>query len=74
MLATGPTIDAATLQLGAPAGRPGYRPAEAAKISAALAATGWNVAETARALDIPRPTFYRKLRRYGLLRPKGHEG
>jgi serine/threonine-protein kinase PknK len=60
----------------APAGVPraearprGGTPAEAARFRTVLLATGWNVCEAARALEIPRATFYRKLRRYGLERP-----
>jgi transcriptional regulator with PAS, ATPase and Fis domain len=47
----------------------GHRPAEAAGMREALVATGWNVAEAARALQIPRVTFYRKMRRYGIEPP-----
>jgi serine/threonine-protein kinase PknK len=47
----------------------GGAPHEAVRFRAVLEATGWNVCEAARTLEIPRATFYRKLRRYGLDRP-----
>jgi transcriptional regulator with GAF, ATPase, and Fis domain len=47
----------------------GGTPAEAARFRTVLEATGWNVCEAARALEMPRATFYRKLRRYRLERP-----
>ena len=36
----------------------------------ALKVSGWNVSEAARSLAIPRPTFYRKLKQFGLKRPE----
>jgi transcriptional regulator of acetoin/glycerol metabolism len=59
------TVD---LGIGRAAGA-GRRPAEAVQIAAVLEKAGWNVAKAARQLGIPRPTFYRKLRRYRLVRP-----
>ncbi len=41
---------------------------EMQQIADALAEHRWNVALVARALGIPRPSLYRKLRRYGLVR------
>jgi transcriptional regulator with GAF, ATPase, and Fis domain len=41
---------------------------EMQRIADALASHRWNVALVARELGIPRPTLYRKLRRYGLVR------
>jgi transcriptional regulator with GAF, ATPase, and Fis domain/serine/threonine protein kinase/lipopolysaccharide biosynthesis regulator YciM len=45
-----------------------YARREMQQIADALAAHRWNVALVARALGIPRPSLYRKLRRYGLVR------
>jgi serine/threonine-protein kinase PknK len=39
---------------------------EAQRIADALAANRYNVAKVSRLLGIPRPTLYRKLRRYGI--------
>jgi serine/threonine-protein kinase PknK len=78
LLADGDVIREADLALeGAPLGLPrrpelrprGGTPAESARFRTVLEATGWNVCEAARALAMPRATFYRKLRRYGLERP-----
>ncbi len=41
---------------------------EMQQIADALAEHRWNVALVSRALGIPRPSLYRKLRRYGLVR------
>jgi transcriptional regulator with GAF, ATPase, and Fis domain len=43
---------------------------EMQQIADTLAEHRWNVAHVARVLDIPRPTLYRKLKRYGLVRGK----
>jgi serine/threonine-protein kinase PknK len=48
--------------------RSGFREREAERIAEALSAHRWNVAKVARLLGIPRPTLYRKLRRYALVR------
>ena len=57
---------------GAPAmegmDRAAFEEQEAERIAEALAANRWNVAKVSRLLAIPRPTLYRKLRRYGLNR------
>jgi DNA-binding NtrC family response regulator len=37
-----------------------------------LARTGGNVKKAAQILSVHRPTFYRKLKRFGLLGPRGH--
>ena len=42
--------------------------AERAFIEAKLKEHGWNVAETARALQMPRSNLYKKIERYGLSR------
>ena len=72
LLAEGKGISAADLGLdvedAATKPRRGFRPQEATRMRSALVATGWNVAEAARALDIPRASFYRKLKRYGIER------
>jgi serine/threonine-protein kinase PknK len=70
LLGDGVMLEVRDLGLGAPAsssGR-GFRPGEAARILAALEQNGWNVADAARALSIPRASFYRKLKRYRLER------
>src|SRR5262249_10959623 len=41
-------------------------------ISQTLARTGGNVKKAAQILRVHRPTFYRKLKRFGLLGPRGH--
>jgi DNA-binding NtrC family response regulator len=41
-------------------------------IAQTLARTGGNVKKAAQILRVHRPTFYRKLRRFGLLEPRGH--
>ncbi len=43
-----------------------FSAAEREQILAALRTSGWNRAEAARLLGIPRRTFYRKLERYGI--------
>jgi transcriptional regulator with GAF, ATPase, and Fis domain/tetratricopeptide (TPR) repeat protein len=43
-----------------------YREDEAAAMAAALRKARWSVSQAARALGIPRATFYRKMQRYGL--------
>ncbi|MFI5209450.1 MAG: helix-turn-helix domain-containing protein, partial [Gemmatimonadales bacterium] len=42
--------------------------AERSFIEAKLKEHGWNVAETARALQMPRSNLYKKIERYGLSR------
>ena len=37
-------------------------------LEAKLKEHGWNVSETARALDMPRSNLYKKIERYGLVR------
>jgi len=44
-----------------------HRSLERTKILAALEANGWNRARAARALGVPRRTFYRRLREYRIL-------
>ncbi|MFT5358665.1 MAG: serine/threonine-protein kinase PknK [Polyangiales bacterium] len=44
-----------------------FKGAEKQKILAALEGNGWNRAKAARALDIPRRTFYRRLKEHGIL-------
>ncbi|XYI00294.1 sigma 54-interacting transcriptional regulator [Sorangium sp. So ce1128] len=74
VLAPGPEIGAADIQLPAAAPAPrgrsraDYRGAEEERIRAALELSRWNVCEVSRSLGIPRTTLYRKLARYGLLR------
>ncbi|WP_437648816.1 sigma 54-interacting transcriptional regulator [Sorangium sp. So ce362] len=74
VLAPGPEIGPADLQLPAAAPAPrsrsraDYRGAEAERIRAALDLARWNVCEVSRSLGIPRTTLYRKLARHGLLR------
>ena len=48
--------------------REAFEQQEMQQIADALAAHRWNVAQVARVLGIPRPTLYRKLKRYGLVR------
>ncbi len=45
--------------------------AERAFLEAKLRAHDWNVAETARAIDMPRSNLYKKLERHGLAREQG---
>lgn len=45
--------------------------AERAFLEAKLKAHDWNVAETARAIDMPRSNLYKKLERHGLAREPG---
>lgn len=44
-----------------------FKGAEKQKILEALEGNGWNRAKAARALDIPRRTFYRRLKEHGIL-------
>ena len=63
--------DIALPEVSAPANaitREEYGRREMQQIADALAEHRWNVALVARALGIPRPSLYRKLRRYGLVR------
>ena len=41
------------------------------ELEAKLKAHDWNVAETARAIDMPRSNLYKKLERHGLAREPG---
>jgi transcriptional regulator of acetoin/glycerol metabolism len=41
-------------------------------IAQTLARTGGNIKKAAQILRVHRPTFYRKLRRFGLLGSQGH--
>jgi DNA-binding NtrC family response regulator len=43
-----------------------FEHAEAERIAQALASNRWNVSKVSRLLDIPRPTLYRKIQKYGL--------
>jgi len=52
------------------AGREGYESGEAARMVAVLRSCRWNVSKAARTMGIPRPTFYRKMKRYGVSRSK----
>jgi transcriptional regulator with GAF, ATPase, and Fis domain/tetratricopeptide (TPR) repeat protein len=54
--------------------RPATADDERALMLAALERTGWNAALAARDLGMPRATFYRRLDRYGIQRPRGPEG
>ena len=45
--------------------------AERAFLTAKLRQHNWNVAETARAIDMPRSNLYKKLERHGLAREQG---
>ncbi|HEY8079498.1 MAG TPA: sigma 54-interacting transcriptional regulator, partial [Labilithrix sp.] len=45
----------------------GYRDAEKDKILAALARCNWNRVQAAKMIGIPRRTFYRRLKEYGIL-------
>jgi len=68
MLVEGPTIDADLLRL--PTRTPGdWTPIEEAErklIEDGLRANGGNMQATAKALDVPRNTLYRKVKKYGL--------
>ncbi len=78
LLAETSTLGAEDLQLpGAaraeqPQDRADYQRDEAARMATMLRSCGWNVSEAARSMGIARPTFYRKMKRYGLSgrRPK----
>ncbi|MCS6799281.1 MAG: helix-turn-helix domain-containing protein [Myxococcota bacterium] len=50
-----------------------FKAEERRRILAALAAEGWNRVRAARALGMPRRTFYRRLREYGILGQDEHE-
>jgi len=50
-----------------------HRSSERTKILAALEANGWNRARAARALGVPRRTFYRRLREYRILTGEADE-
>jgi two-component system nitrogen regulation response regulator NtrX len=45
--------------------------AERAFLLAKLRQHDWNVAETAREIDMPRSNLYKKIERYGLTRERG---
>jgi len=68
MLVDGPVIDASALRMRATA--PGsWTPIEEAErrlIEEGLRAHSGNVQATARSLEMPRNTLYRKVRKYGL--------
>ena len=76
VLASGTRLSASELELpdrAAPLNalrRDEYEQREMQTIADALTKLRWNVAEVARSLGIPRPTLYRKLRRYGLVRSR----
>jgi DNA-binding NtrC family response regulator len=80
VLATGDSLAASDLDLPdkiAPANalsRDEYEQREMQTIADALTRLRWNVAEVGRSLGIPRPTLYRKLRRYGLVRSRVRGG
>ena len=71
LLAETSTLGAEDLQLpGAaraeqPQDRADYQRDEAARMATMLRSCGWNVSEAARSMGIARPTFYRKMKRYG---------
>ncbi|MEM7448268.1 MAG: sigma 54-interacting transcriptional regulator [Myxococcota bacterium] len=44
-----------------------YKEAEKERILSALEATGWNRARAAKSVSMPRRTFYRRLKEYGIL-------
>jgi len=50
-----------------------HKDLERTKILAALEANGWNRARAARALGVPRRTFYRRLREYRILTGESDE-
>jgi serine/threonine-protein kinase PknK len=62
--------DEAPRGAGAQLDRAAFQRQEAEQIAEARAANRYNVAKVARLLGIPRPTLYRKLKRYGLGRDK----
>ena len=49
-----------------PDDRSAYRREEASRMLAALRRSGWNVTRAAKSLSIPRATFYRRMKRYGI--------
>jgi serine/threonine-protein kinase PknK len=52
--------------VGAPGTRSNHQEGERARIARALSETNWNRVKAAELLGIPRRTFYRRLRQYGL--------
>jgi sigma-54 dependent transcriptional regulator, acetoin dehydrogenase operon transcriptional activator AcoR len=46
-------------------------PVERQMIAVALGRTGWNIAATAKLLDVSRSTLYRKIKQYALMRDNG---
>jgi transcriptional regulator of acetoin/glycerol metabolism len=46
-------------------------PVERQMIAVALERTGWNIAATAKLLDVSRSTLYRKIKQYALMRDNG---
>ncbi|MBX3199224.1 MAG: sigma 54-interacting transcriptional regulator [Labilithrix sp.] len=70
LLAQGSALGVGDLDLGA-AGAParGSSVALRARIVATLEETDWNVVLTSQLLGMPRATLYRKMRRFGLVRP-----
>jgi two-component system NtrC family response regulator len=73
LLSNGAVLRAADLGLGTPSEPPKKKKRpddERASLVAALREHDWNVIETCRDLGIPRASFYRKLRRYRIERPR----
>jgi len=70
LLAKTSVLGAADLELGASTPAP-RSPSAAlrARIATALEETDWNVVLASRVLGMPRATLYRKMRRFGLVRP-----
>jgi transcriptional regulator of acetoin/glycerol metabolism len=74
VLAEGERITASDIELRAApsssgsekSSRRAFEKAEAEQIAKALAENRWNVAKVSRLLGIPRPTLYRRIKRYGL--------
>ena len=51
-----------------------FRDTEKERILEALARAGWNRVQAAKLVGIPRRTFYRRLKEYGILAGEGEEG
>ena len=67
-------LEAASVELTQPGAelsdvRRNHHPAEATVMRDALVETGWNVSEAARKLGVPRVTFHRRMKRFGLRPP-----
>ena len=72
VLCKGDQIEASHFPFGGPAPAAAsltLASAEEAHIRKVLAATSYNVAQAARALEIDRVTLYNKMRKYGIDRP-----